>query len=157
MTRSRHFESYTSARTNFRAVLDAASAGFVTTVDRDNDRFVVVPAGQLREQLVALHPSKAEIVQEGGGWSVIIPGLPAHGDAETFDDALDDAIDALREYSEDWNDRLRLAPNHAQHRGVAALVEFSDDDQLRDWLLGGAMAARRGADQNTDAGRPQRA
>lgn len=141
----RHFESYTSARTNFRAVLDAASAGFVTTLDRDNDRFVVVPAEQLREQLAALCPSNAQVVQEGGGWAVIIPGLPVHGDGATFHEVLDDAMEALREYAEDWNDRLRLTPNHAQHRGVVELVELSDDDQLRDWLLGGAMTAHRSA------------
>lgn len=140
MAQPRHFESYSSARANFRAVLDAASAGYVTTVDRDDDRFVVVPAGQMRDQLVALHPSNAAVVQEGGGWAVILPGLPVHGDADTFDDALDDAIEALRDYAEDWNDRLRLAPNHAKHAGVVALVELSDDAQLRDWLLGDSAA-----------------
>ena len=63
----RHFESYTSARQNLRAVLDAASAGFVTTIDRDSDRFVVVPAEQLREDLTGLRPAKAEVLQEVGG------------------------------------------------------------------------------------------
>lgn len=41
---------------------------------------------------------------------------------------------------------LRLAPNHAQHRDVVELVELSDDDQFRDWLLGGALTAQREAD-----------
>lgn len=140
MTQLRHFKSYSLARANFRAVLDAASAGFVTTVERDSDRFVVVPAEQLREQLAGLRPSKAEVVREGGGWAVIIPGLPVHGDSETFDGAIDDAIDALREYAEDWNERLRQAPNHAAHRDVVALTELSTDSQLRDWLLGGVVA-----------------
>jgi len=146
MTQPRHFESYTAARTQFRALLDAASEGLVTTLCRDDDRFVVVPAEQLRAQLAALRPSRAEVVQEGGGWAVILPGLPVHGDAPSFDEALDDAIVALREYAEDWNERLRLAPNHAQHRDVVELVELSDDDQLRDWLLGGALTAQRDAD-----------
>ena len=143
MTQPRHFASYTAARTNFRAVLDAASAGLVTTLDRDDDRFVVVPAEQLRAQLAALRPARAEVVQEGGGWAVILPGLPVHGDAATFDEALDDAILALREYAEDWNEQLRLAPNHARHRDVVELVELSDDEQLRDWLLGGVLSAQR--------------
>lgn len=72
--------------------------------------------------------------------------LPVHGDAPSFDEALDDAIVALRDYAEDWNERLRLAPNHAQHRDVVVLVELSDDDQLRDWLLGGALTAQRDVD-----------
>ena len=48
---------------------------------------------------------------------------------------------ALREYAEDWNERLRLTPNHAPHRSVVALIELSDDVQLRDWLLGGTLSA----------------
>ena len=146
MTQPRHFASYTAARTQFRAVLDAASAGLVTTLCRDDDRFVVVPAEQLRAQLADLRPAQAEVVQEGGGWAVILPGLPIHGDASSFDEAVDDAMVALREYAADWNERLRLAPNHAQHRDVVELVELSDDDQLRDWLLGGALTAQRDAE-----------
>ncbi len=141
MSQLRHFESYTSARQNFRAVLDAARAGYVTTVARDTERYLVVPAQQLRAELAELRPAKAEVLSEGGGWAVVVPGLPVHGDGETFDGALEDAIVALREYAQDWNERLRVAPNHAQHRAVVELVELSTDDQLRDWLLGGAMAA----------------
>lgn len=134
---ARHFTSYTQARQQFRAVLDAASSGVVTTIDRDDERFLVVSAEQQRRDLAALRPSRASVVAEGGGWAVILPGLPIHGDGETFDDALDDAVDALREYAEDWNARLRLAPNHAQNHVVVELVELSDDAQLRDWLVGG--------------------
>ena len=140
---SRHFASYTQARQQLRAVLDAASSGVVTTIDRDHERFLVVAADQQRRDLAALRPSGATVVAEGGGWAVILPGLPVHGDGETFDDAIDDALDALREYAEDWNARLRAAPNHAQHHVVVELVELSDDDQLRDWLLGGAPAGAR--------------
>ena len=134
---ARHFTSYTQARQQFRAVLDAASSGFVTTIDRDDERFLVVSAEQQRRDLAALRPSRASVVAEGGGWAIMLPGLPIHGDGETFDDALDDAVDALREYAEDWNARLRLAPNHAQNHVVVELVELSDDAQLRDWLVGG--------------------
>lgn len=145
MTLPRHFESYTHARRNFRAVLDSASAGFVTTVARESERYLVVPADQRRAELARHRPSEAQVIAEGGGWAVILPGLPVYGDGETFDAALDDAIAALREYAEDWNDRLRLAPNHTRHRAVVELVELSTDEQLRDWLVGGAMtAATRG-------------
>ena len=133
---SRHFSSYTQARQQFRAVLDSASSGYVTTIERDHERFVVVPAQQQREDLAALRPSRASVVAEGGGWAVILPGLPVHGDGETFDEAINDALVALREYAEDWNTRLRMAPNHAQNHALVELVELSDDDQLRAWLVG---------------------
>lgn len=132
----RHFDSFTSARANLRGVLDAARAGLVTTVARDRERFVVVDADSLAQDLRRLLPSRAVVLAEGGGWAAFIPGVPVHGDAETLDSALDDLIDALRDYAADWNDRLHTAPNHAQHRSLVRLVELSGDEQLRAWLVG---------------------
>jgi hypothetical protein len=136
MATVRHFNTFTSARNNLRGVLDAARRGVVTTVTRDKERFVVLSADDLGEQLRRLLPSHAVVVAEGGGWAAFIPGVPVHGDADSFDDAITDLIDALRDYAEDWNDRLHATPNHAQHRSLVELVEFSDDAQLRQWLLG---------------------
>jgi hypothetical protein len=133
---ARHFGSFSATRANLRAVLDAAQAGRVTTVIREAVQYVVVPADQFREDLTALRPSGAVVSAEGGGWSVVLPGLPVHGDGETFDLALQDAVAALREYAEDWNQRLRTAPNHRQHRPVVELIELSTDEQLVDWLVG---------------------
>lgn len=141
----RHFDTFTSARNNFRGVLDAAHNGVVTTVTRDKERFVVVSADALREELRRLLPSQAVAVPEGGGWTAFIPGIPVHGDAQSFDDAIADLIDALRDYAEDWNDRLHTAPNHARHRSLVELVELSDDEQLREWLVGRADAVTDGA------------
>ncbi len=138
MTATRHFRSFTEARSRLRHVLDAAEQGLVTTVERDQERFVVVLGDHLRQELTALRPAEAVVTAEGGGWSVVVPGLPVHGDGETFQAAVDDAVIALRDYAEDWNDRLHAAPNHRRHRVVVELVELSDDDQLRDWVLGGA-------------------
>lgn len=45
-------------------------------------------------------------------------------------------IDALREYADDWQDRLLDAPNHREHWGLVQLVSLSNDEQLRDWLIG---------------------
>lgn len=142
---TRHCNSLTAARRNFRVVLDSAGAGLVTTGDSGGDRFVVVPAAHQRNLLVELRPSNDQGVSEGGGWAVILPGLPVHGAADSFDEALDDAIGALREYAEDWNDRLHVTPNHAPHHVVVAIVELSDDEQVRDWLLEGALTAQRKA------------
>jgi predicted RNase H-like HicB family nuclease len=132
---TRRFTSYTQARNQLRAVLDAASDGLVTTVVRGDVRFVVVAADRLREDLTLLRPANAAVTAEGGGWSVVLPGLPVHGDGDTLDEALADALDALREYAEDWNLRLHTAPNHRQHHALVALVDLSTDDQLRDWLV----------------------
>ena len=146
----RHFPSYTAARARLRDVLDAAHAGLVTTIARDRERYVVVDADVLRAELGRLLPSQAVVALEGGGCSVFIPGVPVHGDAETFDEAVADLIGALREYAEDWNDELHQAPNHRQHRALVELVELSTDEQLREWLLssaGGATADVEGPER----------
>lgn len=146
MSLTRHFASFTLARGNFRAVLDAAAQGFVTTVDREDERFVIVAAAHQREDIARMRPSGASVVAEGGGWAVLLPGLPLHGDGATFEAAIQDAIVALREYAEDWNARLRAAPNHVDNRPVVELVELSSDEQLRDWLLAAPQQeTRRGA------------
>lgn len=132
----RHFDSYSEARDKLRCVLDAAHEGLVTTVTRNKERFVVLTADARGAELRRLLRSQAVVVHEGGGWAAFIPGVPVHGDAESFDDALDDLIAGLREYAEDWNDRLHAAPNHAQHRSLVELIELSDDEQLREWLVG---------------------
>jgi hypothetical protein len=62
--------------------------------------------------------------------------VAAVADGATFDEAIDDVIDALREYAEDWQDRLLDAPNHANNWGLVQLISLSDDEQLRDWLVG---------------------
>ncbi len=45
-------------------------------------------------------------------------------------------IAALRENAADWQERLAEAPNHQGNWGLVQLVVLSDDDQLRDWLVG---------------------
>ena len=131
----RHFPSYSEARANLRGVLDAANSGVVTTLERDHTRFAVVDGELLRSQLSALRPASAVVTAEGGGWSAFLPGLPISGEGADLDAALDDLIDALRDYVTDWNDRLHVAANHEANWAVAALVELSTDEQLRDWLL----------------------
>lgn len=135
MSLTRHYASYTSARSKLRGVLDAARAGLVTTVSRDTERYVVLDAEVLRQQLLQLLPTTAVVVAEGGGWSAFLPGVPVHGDAETFDEAITDLMEALREYAHDWNGDLSGAPNHRRHGPLVELVELSSDSQLRDWLL----------------------
>ena len=77
---------------------------------------------------------RAEVVAEGGGWSVFIPGLPVAADGASLDETVTEMVDALREYADDWQNHLYRAPNHADSWGLVYFVELSDDDQLRRWL-----------------------
>ncbi len=131
-----HYDSYTEARAHLKDLLDAAERGRVATVRRDAGRTAVVDVGRLRSALASLSPSGAQVVAEAGGWSVFIPGLPIAADGATFDEAVAEMIVALREYAEDWQERLLDAPNHRDNWVLIQLISLSDDDQLRDWLVG---------------------
>ena len=63
-------------------------------------------------------------VEENDGWSIFLPGLPIAADGQTLDEALDDTVRALRDYTQAWTERLRLAPNHSDNWGLVQLIEF---------------------------------
>jgi prevent-host-death family protein len=134
-----HYDSYSEARTHLKEVLDAAESGQLVTVRRESRQAAVVDADRLRHFLAACVPSGTRVVAEGGGWSAFIPGLPVAADGATFEDAIDELVIAIREYAQDWRDRLQHAPNHRENWGIVQLVGLSDDDQLRDWLRGSAQ------------------
>jgi predicted RNase H-like HicB family nuclease len=131
-----HYDSYSEARAHLKEVLDAAENGRLVTVQRDSRQAAVVDAERLRHFLASCMPSKAQVVPEEGGWSAFIQGLPVAADGATFEEAIDELALALREYAQDWHDRLRHAPNHTENWGIVQLISLSDDDQLRDWLRG---------------------
>lgn len=131
-----HYDSYTEARAHLKDLLDAAERGHVATVRRDTARTAVVDVERLRSALATLSALRAKVVAEADGWSVFIPGLPIAADGATFDEAIAEMIVALREYAEDWQERLLDAPNHRNNWGLVQLVGLSNDEQLRDWLVG---------------------
>jgi predicted RNase H-like HicB family nuclease len=130
------FDSYSEARARLKDLLDAAENGWVATVRRDARTAAVVDSEQLRYFLAKVLPARAEVVAEDSGWSMFLAGLPIGADGETLDAAVDEMIDALREYAADWQDHLRHAPNHQENWGLVQMVSLSTDDQLREWLVG---------------------
>lgn len=133
-----HYDSYSEARAHLKDLLDAAEKGRVATVRRDSATTAVVDVVRLRHFLVTLVPSHAQVVPEAGAWSVFIPGLPVAADGETFEAAIAEMVEALREYAEDWQERLLDAPNHRENWGLVQLISLSDDEQLHDWIVGAA-------------------
>lgn len=131
-----HYETYSEARSHLKDLLDAAATGRAATVRRESNRAAVVDAARLRQALIRLVPSRAEVVAEDGGWSAMLPGLPLAADGGTFDEAVDDLVRALREYAEDWNDHLLTASNHRDNWCLVQLIELSTEAQLREWVVG---------------------
>ncbi|MFC0114749.1 prevent-host-death protein [Kibdelosporangium aridum] len=131
-----HFDSYTDARTHLKDLLDAAEKGRVATIRRDHARTAVVDVVRLQHVLVTMNQPRAHVVAEADGWSVFIPGLPISADGASFDEAITEMITSLREYAEDWQERLLETPNHRDNWGLVQLIGLSDDAQLREWLVG---------------------
>lgn len=96
---------------------------------------VVGDGGRFRFSPTLHHPS-AQAVAEAGGWPVFVPGLPVAADGATVDEAVTEMIAALREYADDWRERLSEAPNHRDDRALVQLIGAHSDDQLREWLAG---------------------
>ena len=67
-------------RAHLKDLLDAAERGRVATVRRDAASAAVLDVARLRHFLATVVPSRAQVVPEGGGWSVFIPGLPVAAD-----------------------------------------------------------------------------
>ena len=131
------FDTYTHARNHFKDILDAAEDGRATVVNRDQRRTAVVDAARLQRALSVLSRGQVQVIAEpDGAWTIFLPGVPVAAQADEFDVAVADFVDGLRDYAEDWQDDLRLAPNHADNWGLVQFVALSSDDQLRDWVLG---------------------
>lgn len=132
------FRTVTAARANLNDILDAADEHLPVTVRRDGRMSVILDADRLRGLLAKAIPARAELVAEAGGWSVLLSGLPIAGDGPTVEAAVADAVDALREYAQDWitDQDLRRAVNHRDNDTVVAIVALSTDDQLRGWING---------------------
>ncbi|WP_419864318.1 type II toxin-antitoxin system prevent-host-death family antitoxin [Candidatus Poriferisodalis sp.] len=132
------FLSYTDTRNRLKEVLDTADRGVPVGVERHGRRAVVMDMALLYE-LLAASPRlrRPEAIAEGDGWSVFLPGTPVAADGADLDEATEEFVVALREYAEDWVERLRLAPNHAQHWPLVHFVSLSSDADLTGWVRGG--------------------
>ena len=88
---------------------------------------------------------KPEAVTEAGGWSVFLPGTPIAADGTELAEAVEEFIQALREYAEDWEGRLRLLPNHEHLGSLVLFVSMSSDDEIANWVHGRGLRAPAGA------------
>ncbi len=129
--------SYTDTRSQLREVLDTAEAGMPIGVQRHGKQVALIESGKLREVLLdSRRLGRPEAVAEAGGWSVLLPGTPIAADGADLDEAVDEFVSALREYAEDWETRLRFAPNHLHHWPLVQFVSLSSDADIAEWARG---------------------
>jgi len=131
------YDRFTDARTHLKELLDAAEEGRPAAVVRQDRSTALVDRQRFVRYLMALNAGRVELVPDGDAWLAIIAGTPIAAEGDDAADAIDELIDAVRDYAADWSARLRLAPNHEQNWGLVQLVDHSSDDELRVWMLGG--------------------
>ena len=61
-------------------------------------------------------------------------GRPFVSEGIDADGALMDLVLSLREYADDWEDRLEFASNHSGNWGLIQLITLSTVEQLVEWL-----------------------
>lgn len=130
------YDSFTSARTRFREILDTAGTGRIVSIVRPSGDIAVLREDHVRTLLASYLGSPVQMVHEDGAWAAFIPGLPVAAEATSPDAAIDELIDALRQYAEDWHDHLGTAPNHAPNWPLVEYVGLTHDDELRAWATG---------------------
>ncbi len=129
--------TYSDTRSRLREVLDTAEAGLPIGIRRHDRRVALIDSKKLQQILMdSRRLRQPETVAEAGGWSVLLPGTPVAADGADLDEAVDEFVAALREYAEDWQARLRFAPNHRNHWPLVQFVSLASDDELREWVRG---------------------
>ena len=131
------FLPVTETRQQLHRMLDAAGSGVPVGIERGDDRVALIEADRLRELLTTCPlPGWPEAVAEAGGWSVFLPGTPIAAEGADLEEALDEFLLAVREYADDWQERLRRAPDHAANWPLVQLAALSSENELADWARG---------------------
>ncbi len=60
--------------------------------------------------------------------------MPLHGDGSTREEAIENALAAMREYADLWEDEYSHWPNHADNGAFVTMVQGSTGAELREWL-----------------------
>ena len=132
------FLTYSETRRRLREMLDAAESGKATGVERRGNRVALVERDRLHGLLTdSWRLGRPEVVAEEGGWSVFLPGTPIAADGADLEEAVEEFIDALREYAQDWEERLRLAANHEHLWPLVMFVAMSSDAEVANWVYSG--------------------
>jgi hypothetical protein len=128
--------NYTETRKNLREVLDSALEGTPVAVVRNAEPPVAMVAVSSFLKTVRPTLPRPMAVHEEDGWYILLPGTPVASDGPDPESALDEFIDALYEYAEDWVERLHLAPNHQGNWGLVQFVSLAGEVGIRAWVTG---------------------
>ncbi|WP_305780034.1 prevent-host-death protein [Nocardia nova] len=135
ITSVERYDTLQTAREHFSDMLNTAERGNVAVVTRKGKDSALVEVGRLRWLLAhIIRPHEPQVVRENDNWVAYLPGLPLAVEERDFNTAVEALIEAMREYTDDWQDHLHAAINHRGNVDFVQFVELSTDEQLREWL-----------------------
>lgn len=131
------YSTASDARKHLKDVLDSVQRGKIVTVRRDELVSAVVPADRLRDYFFRTVSPRVSLTREDDRVIALMDDRPFVSEGADVDDALDDLALSLREYAEDWEDRLQHAPNHAENWALVQLIKLSTEEELLAWFRHG--------------------
>lgn len=131
------YPTFSQARAHLKDILDTTAHGGTVTVARGDELTAVIPAEPFRQFLYRTTSPRVRLLPEGGRVVLLMEGRPFAAEGVDVQDALDDLLDSLVEYAEDWEGELQYAPNHEKAWALVQLVKLCTREQLRDWIENG--------------------
>ena len=99
-------------------------------ITRRNREFVLTGADQLQRWLGARHRFSTEVIYESdGGVSLWVPELALFGRGTSYEQAREDLLAEVREYLDEWDEDLHLAPNHKAREGWVRRLQLLAGDE----------------------------
>lgn len=130
------YDKFTEARSHLKDLLDAAETGRAAVINRRSGSSAIVDRDRLVDYLRLAVANRFRLEADEDRWLATVSGAPLAGEGDTAAEAVEDLVDVLSEYAEDWVERLRHAPNHQHEWALVQLVEHSEPDDLVLWILG---------------------
>ena len=132
------YTKITEARAAIADIYDTVGRNLVVDISRENDAPVTVIR---KDALVSLLHSKCVFepkvhFSKDGKVSMWLEGVPISSQGLTVEEAEDELILALRDFTQTWLEELREYPNHRIGWALPTLVRLSDDTELRKLVFG---------------------
>lgn len=125
---------FSAAKADLSNVFDAVErAGVRVVARRKSPRLALLRHDEVGELLAEHYPFTTQVSEaDDGTVSVWLDQLALYGRGESYDEALDNLLDEIEAYLEDWEARLHRVRNHQERRWwVHRLQLASDRDELR--------------------------
>lgn len=130
---------FTWAKAHLSALFDTIGQGRgLRVVHRHKSRpIALVDAGELEAVLAKTHPFTCELSRaEDGTVSVWLEQLALYGRGSTIVDAVEDLLDETEQYVDEWEARLRHAPDHEARAWWVRRIQLAPDrDALRELMF----------------------